>query len=81
LLCASGLHTIDSVFMTDDPIIQAMLNYRLVATLLLLCTVVFPLATQWALEPDGSWFRPFVVWAMVVFASYIVQRGRKFDES
>ncbi|MBT5388803.1 MAG: hypothetical protein HN817_10340 [Porticoccaceae bacterium] len=57
-----------------------MLNYRLVATLLLLCTVVFPLATQWALETDGSWFRPFAVWAMLVFAAYVAHRHRVRDE-
>jgi uncharacterized membrane protein (DUF4010 family) len=58
-----------------------MLNYRFVATLLLLCIVVFPLAIQWALEPDGNWFRPYVVWAMIVFAAYIAHRHRVRDES
>lgn len=58
-----------------------MLNYRFVATLLLLCIVVFPLATQWALEPDGNWFRPFVVWSLLVFAAYIAHRRRVRDES
>ncbi len=58
-----------------------MLNYRLVATLLLLCAVVFPLATQWAVDPEGGWFRPFVVWSLLVYASYIVQRNKQFDDS
>ncbi|MCS5587172.1 MAG: hypothetical protein NZ697_01620 [Porticoccaceae bacterium] len=58
-----------------------MLNFRLVATLLLLCAVVFPLATQWAIQPNGGWFRPFVVWAMMVFASYVIHRHRVKDES
>ncbi|MGB1244698.1 MAG: hypothetical protein ACPG88_04630 [Porticoccaceae bacterium] len=58
-----------------------MLNYRFVATLLLLCTVIFPLAIQWAMEPDGNWFRPYVVWSMIVFAAYISYRHRVRDES
>ncbi|MCS5595307.1 MAG: hypothetical protein NZ730_12295 [Porticoccaceae bacterium] len=57
-----------------------MFNYRLVATLLLLSIVVFPLATQWALELDGGWFRPFLVWALLIFATYILQRERTTDE-
>jgi uncharacterized membrane protein YfcA len=58
-----------------------MLNYRLVAVLIFLSSVAIPLASRWALEPQGSWFRPFVVWALIVFAAYILQRHRKFDES
>ena len=58
-----------------------MLTYRLVATLLLLCIVVFPMATHWAIEPDGNWFVPFVVWAMIVFAAYVAYRHRGPDES
>jgi len=41
---------------------------------------VFPLATQWALELDGSWFRPFLVWALLIFTTYILQRDRTTDE-
>jgi len=44
-----------------------MLNYRLVAVLIFLSSVVVPLASRWAVEPHGSWFRPFVVWALIVF--------------
>jgi uncharacterized membrane protein YfcA len=58
-----------------------MLNYRLVAVLIFLSSVVVPLASRWAIEPQGSWFRPFVVWALIVFAAYILQRHRKIDES
>jgi uncharacterized membrane protein YfcA len=58
-----------------------MFNYRLVAVLIFLSSVVVPLASRWAVEPEGSWFRPFVVWALIVFAAYILQRHRKSDES
>jgi len=58
-----------------------MLNYRLVAVLIFLSSVAVPLASRWAVEPQSSWFRPFVVWALIVFAAYIIQRHRKSDES
>lgn len=58
-----------------------MLNYRLVAVLIFLSSVAVPLASRWAVESQGSWFRPFVVWALIVFAAYILQRHRKSDES
>ena len=51
-----------------------MFNYRLVATLLLLSIVVFPLAIQWALEPSGHWFRVFLVWGLLVFFTFTLQR-------
>jgi hypothetical protein len=54
-----------------------MFNYRLIATLLLLCIIVFPLAVQWALEPDGHWFRPFMVWFLLIFATFTLQRDRE----
>ena len=53
-----------------------MFNYRLVATLLLLSIVVFPLAIQWALEPTGHWFRVFLVWGLLVFFTFTLQRER-----
>ncbi|MGB1158892.1 MAG: hypothetical protein ACPG3V_05785 [Porticoccaceae bacterium] len=58
-----------------------MPNFRLVATLLLLGAVIFPIATRWSTQPDGSWFRPFIVWAMLVFAAYLIHRHRVRDES
>jgi len=33
------------------------------------------------MEPDGNWFRPYVVWSMIVFAAYISYRHRVRDES
>ena len=87
LLCWSGRHTIVGLSEkcgsanTIGHDVEPMLNYRLVATLLLLCIVVFRMATQWAIEPDGNWFRPFVVWAMIVFAAYVAYSHRVRDES
>lgn len=51
-----------------------MLNYRLVTALLLLGTILVPLAFHWATVPTGNWFRPFVIWGMLVFATYLMQR-------
>ena len=58
-----------------------MLNYRLVAVLIFLSSVFVPLASKWAAESHGSWFRPFVVWAIIVFAAYILQRHGTTNES
>lgn len=57
-----------------------MLNYRLVTALLLLGTIIFPLAFHWATLPEGNWFRPFVVWAMLVYAAYLMQRHGARDD-
>jgi uncharacterized membrane protein YfcA len=81
LLCQASLHTIAETFYVRQATSSNMLNYRLVAVLIFLSSVVVPLASKWAIEPQGSWFRPFVVWALIVFASYILQRHRKINES
>lgn len=54
-----------------------MFNYQMVATLLLMSIVVFPIAIQWALEPTGHWIRPFLVWGLMVFSAVIFRRERK----
>lgn len=56
-----------------------MLNYRLATTLLLLGIVVFPLALHWAVDPLGSWYRPFIIWALMIYAVYLAHRHGERD--
>jgi hypothetical protein len=51
-----------------------VLNYRTVSALLLLCVVVLPLSFQWSTAAEGQWWRPFVVWALLVYGVYLQQR-------
>lgn len=51
-----------------------MLNYRLVAILILIACVVSPIAIGWVNQTDGSWLRPYVVWLLAILACFIWQR-------
>ncbi|MDM3872409.1 hypothetical protein QSV34_13735 [Porticoccus sp. W117] len=54
-----------------------MLNYRIVALLILLTSVISPLAFQWFTHPDGSWLRPYVAWLLLIVSSALVYRRRR----
>ena len=54
-----------------------MLNYRIVALLILLTSVISPLAFQWITSTDGSWLRPYVAWLLLIISSAIVYRRRR----
>jgi len=57
-----------------------MLNYRLVAVLILIACVVSPFAISWVNQPDGSWLRPYVVWLLAILACFIWQRPPRLPE-
>lgn len=51
-----------------------MLNYRLVAILILIACVVSPIAIGWVNQSEGSWLRPYVIWLLAILACFIWQR-------
>lgn len=54
-----------------------MLNYRLVAVLILIACVASPIAIGWVNQTDGSWLRPYVIWMLAILACFIWQRPPK----
>jgi hypothetical protein len=46
--------------------------------LLILAAYIFsPTVFGWMLTPGGSWYRPYLIWSAVVFATFLLQWGRK----
>ena len=46
--------------------------------LLVLVGYIFsPTLYGWVIDPAGVWYKPYIIWAMVVVAAYIVQSRRK----
>jgi hypothetical protein len=42
--------------------------------LLILAAYVFsPTAFGWMIDPGGAWFRPYIIWAGVVLATFLLQ--------
>lgn len=58
-----------------------MLNYRLVAILILIACVVSPIAISWVNQAEGSWLRPYVIWLLAILACFIWQRPPRSVET
>lgn len=54
-----------------------MNHQRLVILLLLIAYLFSPSLFTWIISPNGSWYRPYLVWIAVVFVTFIFQWRRK----
>lgn len=50
-----------------------MNNHRLLILLLLVTYIFSPTIYAWVINPSGSWYRPFIIWAVLVVAAYFFQ--------
>lgn len=53
-----------------------MNNQRLIILLLIGAYVFSPTILTWMINPEESWFRPFIIWALVIVIAYVTQ-GRR----
>lgn len=54
-----------------------MNNQRLVILLLLIAYIFSPTLFNWIINPDGVWYRPYIVWVVVIAIAFIMQVRRK----
>ncbi|UZJ46165.1 hypothetical protein OOT55_08990 [Marinimicrobium sp. C6131] len=54
-----------------------MNNQRLVILLLLIAYIFSPTLFTWIINPEGAWFRPYIIWALVIVIAYAVQSRKK----
>lgn len=54
-----------------------MNNQRLVIILLLVAYIFSPSLFSWILDPQGAWYRPFIVWVVVILIAFALQTRRK----
>jgi hypothetical protein len=54
-----------------------MNNQRLVILLLLVAYIFSPSLFNWIINPAGSWYRPYIVWVVVIVIAFIMQIRRK----
>ncbi|MAN53259.1 MULTISPECIES: hypothetical protein [Marinimicrobium] len=54
-----------------------MNNQRLVILLLLIAYIFSPTLFTWIINPEGAWFRPYIIWALVIVIAYAVQNRKK----
>lgn len=59
-----------------------MNNQRLIILLLLGAYVFSPTILTWMINPDGAWYRPFIVWAIVILIAFFTQgRDKPVDSN
>lgn len=54
-----------------------MNNQRLVILLLLVAYIFSPSLFNWIINPEGAWYRPYIVWVVVIVIAFIMQIRRK----
>lgn len=54
-----------------------MNNHRLVILLLIAGYVFSPVLFNWMINPEGAWFRPYIIWALIIVVAYLIQGRRK----
>jgi len=54
-----------------------MNNQRLVILLLLVAYIFSPSLFNWIINPEGAWYRPFIVWVVVIVVAFMMQIRRK----
>ncbi|BFM06060.1 hypothetical protein [Halioxenophilus aromaticivorans] len=54
---------------------------RWMMLVLVMAATFSPSVLDWMLDPKGAWFRPFLVWLVVIAIALGVQlKGRKHDD-
>lgn len=57
-----------------------MNRQRPLILILLAIYIFFPAVFEWATNPMGAWYKPFIVWLLVIVAAYfIVNRKPRHD--
>ncbi len=57
-----------------------MSNQRLLVLFLLIAYIFSPTLFTWMINPEGSWYRPYIIWAMLIvvaFVLYLRQNSRR----
>ncbi|HSC67660.1 MAG TPA: hypothetical protein VLC79_08215 [Cellvibrio sp.] len=58
-----------------------MNNQRLVILLLLVAYIFSPSLFNWIINPEGAWYRPYIVWVVVIVIAFVMQiRRKKYHE-
>lgn len=50
---------------------------RLIILLLLIAYIFAPTLINWIINPEAAWYRPFLVWMLVIVVALVVQLKRK----
>lgn len=53
------------------------MNHQRPLLLLILVVYIFsPTLFSWIINPDGAWYRPYLVWVIIIIIAFFVQKSR-----
>ena len=56
------------------------MNHKRPLLLIILTAYIFaPTVYSWVVDPNGAWFRAFIIWALVVIVTFIIQINSPSD--
>jgi len=53
---------------------------RLFILLLLVLYIFSPTLFNWMVNPNGAWYRPYIIWVVVILLAYFLQGRRPSGE-
>lgn len=53
-----------------------MSRQRPLILIVLICYIFFPTIFEWATDPTGIWYKPYLVWLLVIVAAFINARRK-----
>lgn len=54
-----------------------MKNQRLLILSMLILYIFSPTIFAWVINPEGAWYRPFIIWGLLIAAAFAVQMKRQ----
>lgn len=57
-----------------------MNKQRPLLLLVLVAYIFSPTLYSWVINPAGVWYKPYIIWAMVVIAAYVMQSRNKHHD-
>lgn len=57
-----------------------MYIYRLVLILVVSIYLFSPAIMDWWIDPNAAWYRPYVLWLILIAVTFILQNQRDADE-
>ena len=57
-----------------------MHNHRLLTLLLITAYIFSPTLISWMINPNGAWYRPYIIWVMLIVAVFMYQQRTRRDD-
>lgn len=54
-----------------------MSNQRFLLFTLLIAYIFTPTFFNWVVSPEGTWYKPFIVWFLIIAGAYLLQKYNK----